>query len=56
MVIYCDMDLLTLYCMLLLVLSASGYTDHLEMNILGYIIGGCIGSMVREELVPSFLL
>jgi len=48
MAVYLDMDTLTSNCMLILVLAASGLTDDIYMCILGYMIGGCIGSIALD--------
>jgi hypothetical protein len=47
-VVYNDMDILTAYCMLLLICAASSLTDNFQMCILGLIYGGCIGSVAVD--------
>jgi len=42
--------------MLLFILAASSLTDDFEMRILGHMFGGCIGSVMVDQLVSAFLL
>jgi hypothetical protein len=42
--------------MLLLIRAASSLTDDFSMCILGYVFGGCIGSLAVDQLMPAFLL
>jgi len=51
-----DMDILTSNYMLLLILSASSFTDNFSMYICVHMFGGCIASVAVEKLVSAFLL
>jgi len=54
--VYLNLDLLTSYLMLLLILVASVFIAHLFMEVRGHISGGCIGSIAVDYLVSALLL
>jgi len=51
-----DIDILISTCILLLVFAASCLADDFSIFILGYMFGGCIGSIVVNKLVSALML
>jgi hypothetical protein len=54
--IYHSMDILTSNCVPLLNCAASNLTEDFERCIVGQILGGCIDSVMVDQLLTAFLL
>lgn len=51
-----DIGLPTSDCVLHHILTASGFTSNFEMCSLGHTFGGCIGSVMMDQMVSALLL